>query len=182
MSALAPLSMGLLVLPRACSSMGSPWGHSPLWVHPPGLMCIPPGEYLFHHEPPVAAGRGTPCLTMVCTRGCRESQHRGWSTFCLSFFTPLGVCRVASLMYSHSFSLAAICFCFPLVSSVIPEVLTLSLKGLALASCRSALELLGIGFIRHRESSQRLLIEVTPVVPPCCKNLATQAQYIMGFF
>lgn len=99
-SALPPLSMGQLVLPRACSSLGSPWGHSLFWVCPSALMCILPGAagaYLFHHEPPWAAGRGTPCLTMVC----RKSQLQ-WLEHLLPLLLHSAWCLQSCL--SHVFS------------------------------------------------------------------------------
>ncbi|KAK4818263.1 hypothetical protein QYF61_009968 [Mycteria americana] len=58
-----------------------------------------------------------------------------WSTSCPSFFTALGVCRVVSLTYSHSsLWLQLRSKFFPLLKYVIPEVLSISLMGSALAS------------------------------------------------
>jgi len=78
-----------------------------------------------------------------------------WSTSFPSF-TDLGVCRVASLAYSH-YSLA-LQFFF-LIQYVIPEVLPPLLLGSVLASGRSVPELAGIGSIGHRRSFQQLLTE-----------------------
>jgi len=55
----ALLSMGSQILLGACSSTGSPQGHSLLWVHPPALAWSPPqaaGGYLLCCEPSWAAG------------------------------------------------------------------------------------------------------------------------------
>lgn len=58
------------VLPGACSSMGSPPGHSLLWNAPAPGWRSPwaAGGPLLHHRPPQAAGS---CLTMVVMMGSR---------------------------------------------------------------------------------------------------------------
>jgi len=67
----APLSMGSHTLPRACSSVGSPRGHSFLQAS----TCSGVGSSLGYRwnlllcGPPWAAE--TACLTMVCSTGCR---------------------------------------------------------------------------------------------------------------
>jgi len=47
--------------------------------------------------------RGTACLTMVFTMGCRGISAPALEHLSPSFFTDLGVCRVVSLTCSHSF-------------------------------------------------------------------------------
>jgi len=77
-----------------------------------------------------------------------------WSTSCPSLFTDLGVCRVASLISSHSSVTLQIWLgFFSLLNYVIPEALPLSLMGSALASDGSVLEPAGIGSIGHGEAS-----------------------------
>ncbi|KAM9616085.1 uncharacterized protein ACIBXB_020459 [Morphnus guianensis] len=79
----------------------------------------------------------------------------------------------AGLFLSHvltPLSLAAVSvpqqLFFPLLRSVIPEVLPLSLMGSALSSSGSVLEPAGIGSVGHGGSFWHLLTESTPVAPP----------------
>jgi len=54
------VSMGSQALPGACSSMGSPWGHSLLQAYTcSGMGSLPwaTGEYLLHNGPPWIAGQ-----------------------------------------------------------------------------------------------------------------------------
>jgi len=90
-----------------------------------------------------------------------------WSTSSPSFFTNLGVCRVISLMYSHSSLLLQ--FFFPFLKYIITDMLPPSLMGLVLASSGSILEPAGTGSVRHRGSFQQLLTEATPVASPLPK-------------
>jgi len=96
----APLSMGPQVQPGACSSTGSPRGHSfPQASTCSGVGSLPraAGGYLLHHGPPwlqaspwsAARAAGDPLLQCL--------EHL-FPPFC----TDLGVCRVVSLTYSHS--------------------------------------------------------------------------------
>ncbi|KAK4810725.1 hypothetical protein QYF61_007699 [Mycteria americana] len=64
----APLSTGSQVLPGACSSMRSPWGHSLLQVYPPA----------WSWGPPQAAGcspSGTDCSSVGHPQGHRSCQQ-----------------------------------------------------------------------------------------------------------
>lgn len=75
---------------------------------------------------------------------------------------PLGVCRAAPLMYSHSSLSAAVAqSLFPLLKSVIPEVLALSPMGPTLSSSGSILEPAGIGPYWTWGKLQQLLTEAT---------------------
>jgi len=94
------------------------------------------------------------------------------STSSPSFFTDLGVCRVASLTSSHSSLLTAVSpqvFFLPFLNYVIPEALPPSLIGSALASGGSHLEPSGTGCVRHGGSFWQLLTEATPIAPPLPK-------------
>jgi len=87
-------SMGLWVLPEACSSMGSPQGQSLLWAHPPalvfhGLQC----GYLLHCGPPLDAA-GQPASPWSSPWAAGESLLR-----CLERFIPL---LLLSLWCLHS--------------------------------------------------------------------------------
>lgn len=102
---------------------------------------------------------------------------------CLEYMLPLlstalGICRAHSLTYSHSLLWLQSLQCSnspPLLKSVFLAALLLSPMGLALTSCRSILELGGIGSIRHWRSFLQLLRETTSVAP-CFQNLVMQTQ------
>jgi len=111
-------------------------------------------------------------------------QESSWSSYSSSVSqckcsccTDLGVCRVVSLTYSHSSLLLQLLLhsdFFPLLNSVIPEVLPLLLVGSALASGGSVLD---PWLCRTRGKLWQLLTEATPVVvPPPPPNQATQTQ------
>jgi len=175
----APLSTGPQVLPGACSSVGSPRGHSLLQASPGSGMGSSPGCGWGSAPPWTSLGcRGTACLTMVCSTGCRGTSalapgappppplHRPW---CLQSCCS----HIVSLL-----SQAAVFYCtavFSLLNCVIPEPLPPLLMGLALASSGSTLELAGIGSIRHGgRSFWQLLTGATsvacPVPKPCHAN------------
>jgi len=101
----------------------------------------------------------------LCSGACSTSSP--------SFFTALGICRVASLTWSHSSLSSATSWqvFFPLLEYVTTEVLPSSLTGLALTSGESVLELAGIGSIRHGGSFLQLLTEATSIAPPTSKFL-----------
>ena len=115
------------------------------------------GNRLLQHGSP--AGSHPPSGTSTCS-------GVGSST---SFFTDLGVCRVVSLMKSHSslwLQLLLHRFVFPLLKYFVTEELPLMLMGSALARDRSILEPVGIGSIGHGGSFSQLLTEATPVAHP----------------
>jgi len=63
------------VLPGTCSSAGSPWGHSLLWASTcsgmgPSLRCRWVSALLWASMD----CRGTACLTMGCSMGCRRTS------------------------------------------------------------------------------------------------------------
>ena len=108
------------------------------------------GGYLLHHGPPWTAG-GQPASPWSSPWAAGESL-----LWCLKHLLPLilhcfGVCRVASLTYSHS--CVTLHFFSLLLKYVIPEALPPSLMGSALASSGSILEPAGIGSIGHGEAS-----------------------------
>ena len=117
--------------------------------------------------------RGTACLTMVFPRGCS-----GISAPAARAPPPLSSSLTwGSAGVFHVFSLFQLLFhshFFPLLKSVIPEALPLSLVGSALPSSGSVLEPAGIGSVGHRGSFQQLLTEATPVTlmlpKPCHTN------------
>jgi len=139
----APLSMGPQVLAGACSSAGSPRGHSLLWASTCSSVRFVPwaaGRELLHLGPPWAAG-GQSVSPWSSPWASGESLPCAWSTSSPFFCTDLGVCGVVSLTLSHFPLLAAVAQqLFPLLKSVIPEVLPLTLLGSALASGGSILE------------------------------------------
>ncbi|KAM9590855.1 uncharacterized protein ACIBXB_005903 [Morphnus guianensis] len=121
--------------------------------------------------------RGTACLTMVFTTGCRGISAPAPGApppppsslilvsaglFLLHVLTPLSGCH---------FCLSQLFF---LLKNVITEVLPLSLIGSALAGGGSILEPAGIGALEHRGSFQQLLTEATPVTPPLPKPCHTK--------
>ncbi|KAM9591150.1 uncharacterized protein ACIBXB_006064 isoform 2-T2 [Morphnus guianensis] len=165
------LSTDPQVLPGTCSSAGSPRGHS-LLREP---TCSGVGSSTgcrWRSAPPWTSldCRGTACLTMVFTMGCRGISALvpgapppppssltlvSAGLFLLHVLTPLSGCR---------FCLSQLFFF--LLEYVITEALPLSLIGSALASGRSVSEPAGIGSVGHRGSFQQLLTEATPVTPP----------------
>jgi len=99
-----PLSTVTLVLPGAYSSTGSPQGHSFLQASTSsGMGSLP---WLQGHMD----CRGSACLTMVFIMSCkrRVSAPAFQAPPPPSFFTGLGVCRVASFTLSHSSFLTAV--------------------------------------------------------------------------
>ena len=144
--------MGLQVLPGACSSAGSPRGHSFLQAHLPapvwtGLqvgicstMDLPglQGHSLPHHG----------LLHRLQGNLCSGA----WSTSSPSFCADLGVCRAVPRVHSDSSLLLLYFYCRffpPLLKCVIPEVLPPLLMGSALARGGSILGPTGIGSIGH---------------------------------
>jgi len=172
----APLSTGPQVLAGACSSTGSPQGHSLLQASTCcGMGSLPQatGGSLLHRGPPWAAG-GQPASPWSSARVAREdSALVSRAPPPPSFFIDLGVCRIVSFTSSHSSLFTAISlqfvFFLPLLKYVITEALPPSLVGLALASGGSVSEPAGTGFIRHRGSFSQLLVEATPIAPPLPK-------------
>ena len=169
---------GPQVLPGACSSAGFPRGHSVLRASTCSGVGSSTGCRWISAPPWTSMGcRGTACLTMVFTTGCRGISlcSGAWSTSSPSFFTDLGVCGVVPLTSSHSALSGCNCYSsvtsFPFLKYVIPEALPLLLIGSALGSSRSVLEPAGINFIGHRGSFQQLLTEATPGAPPATKTL-----------
>jgi len=71
----APFSTGPQVLAGACSSVGSPQGHSFLWASACSGMGSSPG-CRWRSAPPWTSMvcRGTAFLTMVCSTGCRGTS------------------------------------------------------------------------------------------------------------
>ena len=143
--------LGIQLLQSGVLSMGYRWIPAPPWTS--------------------MGWRGTACLTVVGSMGCRgiSAPARGTLPPAL-FFTDFSVCRVVSLTYSH-FSLPAAVLqdFFPLLYYVIPEALPPSLMGLTLASSGSVLETAGIGSIGHGESFWQLLTKNNPVPTPLPK-------------
>jgi len=100
--------------------------------------------------------RGTACLTMVFSIGCRGSSApvpgapppplSALSLVSAELFLPHSLTLLFPLQVRRSF--------FPLLQYVITEVLPSSLMGSALASSWSVLELAGTGSIRHKGSFQ----------------------------
>ena len=143
--------------------MGFPWAAASFRTFLPALVWGPPwaaGGSLLHYGPPWAAGSSL----------SQHGLHKGlqgnlcfgtWSTSSPSFFTDLGVCRVAAVAQQI----------LPLLKNVFTELLPLSLSGSALASGRSILELAGIDFIRHGAQFCCLLVEAAaaaPLLPGSC--------------
>jgi len=97
------LPMGPQVLPGACCSTASPWGHSLLQASTySGVRSIPwaAGGYLLHCGPPWAAGE-QPTSPWSSSRAAGESllQYLQYLSS-PSFFTDLGACRVVALIFS----------------------------------------------------------------------------------
>ena len=168
------LSTGPRVLPRACSSAGSPQGHGLLW-----------GTSTRSSTVSSTGGRVDICSTMdLHVLQGDNLHHHGlhhglqgnlcsgtWST---SFFTDLGVCTVVSLTYSHSSLPAAVAQqVLTLLEYVIPEMLPLSLIGSvwpAAAPSWSQLEL-PLSYMREASDifSQKPL-QSSPLPKPCHVN------------
>jgi len=103
----APLSTSPQVLPGTCSSMGFPWGNSLLWVHLPACVWGPPCDICF------TVNLCELQRDSLCYHGLHHGLQQNfcasaWSTSSLSFFADLGVYRVVSAKYSHSYLTAAI--------------------------------------------------------------------------
>jgi len=84
---------GSQVLPGACSSAGSPQGHSLLQAPPAPVWGFSLGCGWGSAPPWASMAAGTACLTMVCSMGCREPLLRRLEHLLPSFCTDLGVCR-----------------------------------------------------------------------------------------
>jgi len=149
----APLSTGLQVLAGACSSAGSPWGHSFLQASTcssVGSLPWAAGGDLLHRGPPWTAG-GQPASPRS-SRVAREGsllQHFGHLLPPPASLTLVS----AELFLSHHLT--------PLST----------LLGLALGSGGSVLEPTGTGVIRHGGSFLQLLTEATPIAHPATKTL-----------
>ena len=168
--------MGPQVLAGTCSSVGSPQGHSLLWASP----CSSVGSSLGcrWRSAPLWTSmgcRGTACLTMVFSSGCRgtSAPAPGAPPHLPSALTLVP----AGLFLSHILTPLSGCFLPPLLNSAILEALPPLL--MALASGRSILEPAGIGSAGHRGRFQQLLTEATSVAP-CYQNLAMQTQYTLA--
>jgi len=120
----SPLCTGPQVLAGACSSMGSPRHHSLLWVRP---LCSGMGSFVGRRwisDPPwTSTGcRGTVCLTMVFSTGCRECllqrlEHclpcfspGSWCLLFLSHLTPLSTAFFAAVFHPFSNMLSQRCY------------------------------------------------------------------------
>jgi len=102
----ASLSTSPQVLPGACSSAGSPWGHSLLQASTcSGVRSLPQatGGDLLHLGAPWTAG-GQPAAPWSFITSCngRLSAPASQAPPPPSFFTDLGVCRIVSFISSHS--------------------------------------------------------------------------------
>jgi len=82
-----PLSMGPQVLAAACSSMGSPWGHSLLQASICSGMGVPSTSYRWRSAPPWTSMhcKQTNCLTMVL----HKLQGKNLCSGTLSTSSPL---------------------------------------------------------------------------------------------
>ncbi|KAM9590844.1 uncharacterized protein ACIBXB_005893 [Morphnus guianensis] len=173
------LSTDPQVLPGACSSAGFPRGHSLLWEPTCSGVGSSTGCRWISAPPRTSMDcRGTACLTMVFTTGCRGISALAPGApppppssltlvsaglFLLHVLTPLSGCHFCLSQQLFSF-----------LKNVITEALPLSLIGLALASSGSVLEPAGIGSVGHSGSFQQLLTEATPVTPPLPKPCHTK--------
>lgn len=116
--------------------------------------------------------QGTACPTTDFTTFCRQLCSVSWSTS--STFTALVTAELLLSHYPYSSLCLQLHSCFsPLLKSVIPELLPLSLMGSTLASGRSFLELAGIdsgnggSFLAASHRSH----PGSPSLPkPCCSN------------
>ena len=125
------------------SAMGCRWVSAPPWT---SMDC-----------------RGTTCLTMVFTTGCR-----GISALVPGAPPPPSSLTLVSagLFHTHIFSVIASAQHFlALLKYVITEVLPALLMGSALTSSRSVLKLAGTGCAQHGGNSWCLLTEATPAAP-----------------
>jgi len=172
-------STGPQVLPGACSSTGSPQGHSLFWASSCSGVGSSVGCRWISAPPWTSMGcRGTTCLAMVFSTGCRgisapapgaPPSHPSSLTLVsaeLFLLHLLGPLSWLLLLLHSSFS--------PLLNYVMPEVLPPSLMGLALASSGSVLDLAGTGSIKSGGSFWQLLAAATSVAPllqiPCHAN------------
>ena len=145
----APLSMGLQVLAGACSSAGSPRGHSLLQASSySGMGSLPQaaGGYLPHRGPAWTAG-GQPASPWSSSWAVRENsllwhfEHLlpillYWPWYLQSCFS-----HIVSLHSPNCYFTAVwLSFFFPLLKSVITEVLPALLFCLALSRHRSILD------------------------------------------
>ena len=169
---------GPQVLAGACSSTGSPQGHSLLQASTCSSVGSSTGCRWRSAPPWTTMGcRGTACLTMVCSTGCRGKSL----LWCLEHLLPLlqwPWCLQGCLphiFFILSPATVPILQFFSFLNYVIPEALP-SLTGSALASSRSVSEPAGVGSIGHGGSFWQLLTEAAPVVPHS-QNLPTQTQY-----
>ncbi|XP_049649850.1 uncharacterized protein LOC126035357 [Accipiter gentilis] len=124
--------------------------------------------------------RGTACLTMVFTTGCRgiSALVPGAPPPPPSSLTWVSAGLFLSHILTPLFRLLLRSRFFPLLKYVIPEALPPSLIGSALASGGSFLELAGTGSIGHVGSFWRLLTEATQLPKPCHAN---PIQYVSAF-
>jgi len=95
----APLSTGPQVLAGACSSAGSPWGHSLLQASTCSCMGSSPGCRWGSAPPWTFMGCRTACLIIVFSTGCRGISALSLEHLLPSFFTDLGVCRVVTPIF-----------------------------------------------------------------------------------
>lgn len=149
---------------RTCSTVGFQWGLQPLL----GIHILQPG-ICHRRQMDLWSTMGSPWDTRA--QMFHHSLHyrlkgnlfSAWNTSCPFFFTGLGICRAFSLSSSHSsLRLLLLSHSFiPLLEYVIPEMLSLSLMGLALGMGRSITEPPSTCSIRHR----KLLTEANPCGP-----------------
>jgi len=173
----APLSTGPQVLPGACSQRGLPTGSQ-----------LPSGIHLLRHGVPsmgcrwVSAPpwtsmgcRGTACLTMVFSMGCKGNLFSGILSTFFPFFTDLGVCSC----FSHFISLLSNChfttaFFFPFLNMLAQRryhrcCLAWPWPAVGLSQSQLALALSDIGEA-SRSFSQQPPLQSPPLPKPCHAN------------
>jgi len=167
----APLSMGLQVLAGACSSAGSPQGHSFLQASTCSSVGSLPravSGYLLHCGTPWAAV-AQPASPWPSPRAAREGSLLRHLEHLLPPPSSLTLVS-AELFLSHRltplFRLPFHHISFlPLLKYIITEALPPSLIGLGLGSGGSILEPASTDFVRHGGNFLQLLTEATPIAP-----------------
>jgi len=161
---------------KSCQQTCSSAGNSP-WVH---RSCQEPDPAWALHEVTASFGH-MHLLQNGVLHSCRWRSAPPWTSMgCrgISALAPeappsplfslnLGVCRVVSVMCSHSSLWLQLCSgFFSLLKYVIAEALPPLLVGLALASGRCVLEPAGLGSVGDGGSFWHRVREANPV-PPC---------------
>lgn len=104
--------------------------------------------------------RGTSCLTLVCTTGCRGISVPALGAAPIPPYTDLGVCRVVALTYFHFSLRDAAQHFLPLLQYLFQK--QQQLMGAALGSDGPTLYLIRTGFHWHWSSFLALLRETVP--------------------